>query len=294
MKLAFSTTLCPDLEFDALIEKSKAWGYDGFELGPLRSQPGADADPAAARRALEQAGQELVSLDSGASLCQRNQHAAGAAAERVRHATTQAQRMGGKFVTVNGLPAAAGRGKVLAAQQNARALSELASEATQQGITLLFHNTEDFSSSQDAWFAQDAAGTPSVRLCVNLANARAAGDPPSVTIPRLVAAARIIRLGDAAFGPNHRVQRYTPCGQGHLGFPMVIALLKGLVYAGWLSVHWPSAAASALPPAEQLLPAAAEFLRSELERPPVPLTAYKGDQTLPRFARPQQQPAPVT
>lgn len=284
MKLAFSNSLCPELNLDGLNESSRAWGYDGFELTRSNGELNLPADVPALRRKLDEAGQTLVCLHAGALSGQPDRHGLGAATQHARGCIALAAEIGSPFVSVSGCRVPAGMPKVRAAKQSTLALQGLANEAVRRGVTLLFENAGAFSSSQDAWFLRDAPGMPALRLCLNLVNARAAGDPPSVAIPRLAAAISLLRIGDAGFGADHRVTRHVACGAGALDVPRVVELLKGLAYEGWLCVHWPQAARKELPPAEELLPAAAKYLRAELDKPTVVLTAYQGDKHAPRFA----------
>jgi len=284
MKLAFSNSLCPELDLDGLIQSSKAWGYDGFEFGRTDDQINLPTDVPTFRRKLDEAGQTVACLHAGALSGQPDHRAPTPTSQGVRECIALAAEIGSAFVSISGCRLPAGMSKVRAAEQDTLTLHRLASEAAQQGVTLLFENAGAFSSSQDAWFLHDAAGIPALRLCLNLVNTRATGDPPSVAIPRLAAAISLLRLGDAVFRADHRVTRHVPHGEGGLDIPRVIELLKGLAYEGWLCVHWPQAARKELPPAEELLPAAAKYLRAELDKPTVVLTAYKGDKNTPRFA----------
>ena len=294
MKLAFSNSLSPELDLDTLIELSQAWGYDGIQFAPRDGKLNLPADLPTLRRKLDEAGQTLVCLHAGALSGQPDRHGLGAATQHARECVALAAEIGSPFVSVSGCRVPAGMPKVRAAEQDTLALRTLANEAIRQGVTLLFENAGAFSSSQDAWFLRDAAGVPALRLCLNVVNARAAGDPPSVAIPRLAAATSLLRLGDAQFGADHRVTGHVACGEGGLDVPRVVELLKGLAYEGWLCVHWPQAARKELPPAEELLPAAAKYLRGELDKPAVVLTAYSGDKNAPRFTVRPADPAPET
>ncbi len=284
MKLAFSNSLSPELDLDTLIELSKAWGYDGIQFTPRDAKLNLPADLPTLRRKLDEAGQTLTCLHAGALPGQADRHAPAPAIQHVRECIALAAEIGSPFVSVSGCRVPAGMSKVGATEKDTLALRGLAVEALRRRVTLLFENAGAFSSSQDAWFLRDAAGVPALRLCLNVVNARAAGDPPSVAIPRLAAATSLLRLGDAEFGTDHRVTRHVACGTGELDVPRVVELLKGLAYEGWLCVHWPQAARKQLPPAEELLPAAAKYLRGELDKPTVVLTAYQGDRNAPRFA----------
>jgi len=294
MKLAFSNSLCPELDLDGLVENSRAWGYDGFEFARSGGEANHPADVPALRRKLDGAGQTLICLHAGALSGQADRRGLGVATQHARGCIALAAETRSPFVSVSGCRVPAGMPKVRAAEQDTLALRALANEAVRRGVTLLFENAGAFSSSRDAWFLRDAAAIPALRLCLNVVNARAAGDPPSVAIPRLAAATSLLRLGDAEFGADHRVTRHVACGAGALDVPRVVELLKGLAYEGWLCVHWPQAARKELPPAEELLPAAAKYLRAELDKPTVVLTAYSGDKNAPRFAVPPADRAPTT
>ncbi len=294
MRLALSNSLCPELDLDALIENSKVWGYDGIQFAPTDAERNLAADPASLRRKLDEAGQTLTCLHAGALSGQLDRRRLGVGSQHARACIALAAEIGAPFVSVSGSRVRAGIQKVRAAEQDTLALRGLAAEAVERGVTLLFENAGAFSSSQDAWFVRDAVGVAALRLCLNVVNARAAGDPPSVAIPRLAAATSLLRLGDAEFARDHRVTRHAACGRGQLDVARVVELLKGLAYEGWVCVHWPPAAREDLPPAEELLPAAAQYLRGELDKRTVVLSAYQGDKNAPRFAGRPADGTPTT
>lgn len=71
MRLIFSNCALPELDLDALIEKSAAWGYDGFELVALHGQSdlgliaSLSDQGAAVREQLNSANQRILAINAG-------------------------------------------------------------------------------------------------------------------------------------------------------------------------------------------------------------------------------------
>jgi hypothetical protein len=149
----------------------------------------------------------------------------------------------------------------------AETLAGLAPRAGEYKAILAIENCGMLAHSGDLWYVVDSAGAWP-RVCWNSDSAQGATDGPSVALPRLARSLELIQLAS----PNA---------------PLVIELLKGLAFDGWLCVSAPSVAGDAATGASPAdwLPAAAALVRQEWNKPVVPLTAYKGDKNAPRLPR---------
>lgn len=292
MKLAFSNSTCPDFDLGTLIEKSQAWGYDGFEVVGLHGQTDLKlaatlrTDPAAARRQLKDSGQQIAALNAGVFTPPAHPNTRGAT-DRVCQTIELAATIGCSLVVVTGArpPTAANRMRLL--ERNTTALAQLAAEAARHDVTLALENAGLFATSTDTWHIRDAVGCPALRICLNPLNANRAGDPPSRAIKRLSGALAIVRLTYTDFNAPQNVDRFVELDRGPTNPVFLLEQLKGLAYDGWVCLGWPpNATLPAHTSPEQLLANGAKFLRGEITKPVVTLTAYKGDQNAPTFLSP--------
>jgi sugar phosphate isomerase/epimerase len=284
MKLALSSSAYPELNLDQLIERAKALGYDGVEIagryGRLDAGGAAlrGAAPAAVREKFAAAGITLASLDTRLPFGHANRRALHGAVDAVRGALRLAAACACGTVVVRGGPPPAWSLKTRALELAAAALRELAEDAAALGVTLAIENADCLAASQDVWFVRDAVDSPALRICLNPLNACIAGDPPSVSIKRLGGALHLLHLADAELDDQRRLVRPVELGCGAINLERLIDLLKGVVFRGWLSVCY-----EPQPEMDDVLKKTAERLRTEIARPVVPLSAYKGDKNAPRL-----------
>ncbi len=287
MKIALSSALLPGLNFEQIVRRAGEWGYDGLMLVALHGhfEPASrwpvPAALDAARALCDENEVAIAAIHSSMSFCDRDEVALRGGSARVAAAIALAGQIGCPHVVVSG-GRVVGRHRLRGVEQTAAVLQGLSEQAAAAGVRLLFENAGDLSSSQDAWHVADAAGSGTVGVLLDPLAAWRAGEPPSVSIPRLGGMLCIVRVADAAAGPDGRPAEPTAPGLGGLGVARVVELLKGIAFRGWLCVDWPPEQTPELE-LEKVLPATAELLRSEIARPVVELSAYKGDKNAPRF-----------
>ncbi|MCG3129044.1 MAG: hypothetical protein CHACPFDD_03953 [Phycisphaerae bacterium] len=289
MKIAFSNVACSELPRDALLTRAKAWGYDGVELKFLDgrfdlTEAPSLADAEGIRSKLSAAGLTLVALHSSLALCDADPRSLAAKAQKLRSYISLAHRLGGPYVVIAGDVLSPRASRARAVERMIAALREIAVEAAERQVTLVLENIGDLASSRVLWMVHDAVRLPSVQVCLNQVNACVVGERPSLTVPRLGRKLAMVRVSDATFRDDRLIDSYVEVGKGQAEVSRMIELLRGIAFDGWLSVEWPRMWQTSLAPAETALPAAAKFLRSELARAPVVLSAYKGDKNAPRFA----------
>lgn len=300
MKLAFSNSACPELEFDTLVEKAREWGYAGVEIKYLDGQfdltasPTLRRDPEMLKNRLAEHGQTLVALNTSLSFCDYDGKKLAGNIRKVRDTIHLAGRLGAKNVIVCG-DVLSGISRSKAIEQTSAALRELAVDAAEHAVTLLIENFGDFASSRVMWTLHDAVRFPSVRICWNQIFADTLRERPSLTIPRLGKSIGLMHLTDARFAENGLIDSYAELGKGQLELVRMLELLKGMAYDGWLCVEWPRVWQPALAAADKVLPAAAKLLAGELAKKPVELSAYKGDKNAPKFVShaPKEAGAPA-
>lgn len=294
MKLAFSNSMCPELDLETLIEKSRAWGYQGFELVAPHGQSDLGlaatlhVDSSGVRDRLAAAGQQIVALGAGV-LAVSSDSALEGGRDRVRRAIEIAGEIDCPLVVVSGAPMPAGAGKLRVLDRYATVLHDLAHDASDAGVTLALENAGVLAQSLDLWLVRDAAGSPALRVCLNPLNADRAGDPPTRAMKRLSGALAMVRLSCTRSLPQDGTERFVEVDHTAGNLVFILEQLKGLAYRGWVCLDRASGAADG-PGAEELLEQGARFLRAELDKGVTELTAYKGDKNAPKYASPVATP----
>ena len=264
------------------LEPLRTAGYDGVVLQGLFGQFGSPLESAAQRaelrRRVEQSGLAIAALHSGLSFCHSGRPALLGSQQRLVEIIHHAAELNAAQVVVAGAELTGLRIRTQALERYTHALRVAAVEAELCGVTLLFENAAALRSSNDAWFLWDAVGSAWVGICLNIMEAARAGEPPSLSTPRLGRCLRAVTLGDELFDDTGALQS-ARLGPALVDPPLLIDVLRGLAYTGWIWVSLRGQQA-------QRLAGAAAAVRTELQRPVVPLAAYKGDRNAPKFATP--------
>jgi len=294
MKLAFSSIACPNWDLATILAKAKQHGYAGVELRGLQGQlnlslcPELTADPAATKARFADAGVELVCLSSSAAFHMRDAHEVADNKAEARDYIDTAAALGCPFVRVFGaeIPRLFLRGwerNDIVLERIAAALRDLAAYAESRRVTILVENSGDFCGSDDLWFMVDAAHSPAVQACWSTLAGRSVRERPTTSIPRLGRKIAMVHICDGKFEADGSFAGLVLPGQGDCEMERMFELLKGTGFDGWLTVDWPKLWNAALPDADKVLPEAAKYLAALIKKPPVVLTAYKGDKNAPKF-----------
>lgn len=288
MKIGFSSICCPAWDLKTIFEHAVRLGVDGIELRGLQGELHLPNHPELVERGevlvdvCRKTHVELVCLGTSASFGHRRRREIGDHKSAVREHIELAARLHCPFVRVftGDTPASTGRNGALG--RIAEALAELVPFAGQRRITLLIENSGDLASSRDLWFLLDAVPHPALKACWNPVNGLSVGERSSLAIPRLGSRLGLVHVVDARF-TGLALDAYTPCGEGDVDLPLLLDLLTGIAYDGYLMLDWPKLWAPALAEPDQFLPPAVQYLRQLLSVERKPLSAYKGDKNAPRF-----------
>ncbi len=268
MKLAFSTVACPDWTLDQVVDQASALGYDGVELrtlGPGGSGLSCDpalSDPAKVRSAFERAGVEPVCLSTSAALHHRDSTTIHRVRRQLLEDMKTAAQIGCAQVRVFGNQVQAGRDRQAAIQHISTVVLPLLDTAAEVGVQLLFENAGSFNRAKEWWWLFNLVDHPMLGLCWNVANAAAAGEPPSVSVPCLNSRIRLGKVKDTHVGEG---SGFVPLGDGTVGVEQFIKRLAGIGFDGFVTVEWDRVWLPALAPAEEYLPDALKRLRGWLE-----------------------------
>ena len=288
---------CPAWDLGKILSAAKEFGYDGVELRGLGGElnlplsPELASDPAETRRRFQEAGVELVSLGSSATLTSRQPRELGKAKSEVVEYLELAVKLGCPSVRIMAGESPSGENREATLVRIGQALTDLSGVISRLGVRLLIENGGDFQSSSDLWFLSDFAGHPLIRCCWNQCHAMALHERKTNSLPRLGSRLGLVHICDGRFDNDGVLQGYCPLGEGDIDVARQIEILKGLVYDEYLVFEWPRIWVESLAGPETTLPAAAKFMRNCIESKQPILSAYKGDKNAPKLAAKRRIPA---
>ncbi|MFE2979384.1 sugar phosphate isomerase/epimerase family protein [Streptomyces sp. NPDC059258] len=254
---AFSTLGCPGADLDEVVRLARAGPCTGVELRCAYGQfVHPELDAAAADRlaeALRRAGLAVPVLASYVQVAADEPDVVGRLARHI----ALAARLGAGQVRVfgGGAERAAGR-----RDRAVRHLAEAAPIAEAAGVGIALETHDVFLTGAEVAGILDAVGSPAVGAVWDAVNPWRAGEAPERTAELLGPWLRHVQLKDVASPTDLRP--VVP-GRGVLPLGGVLAQLRRLGYAGWISLEWerawyPEAAplAEALPAFHRILDAA--------------------------------------
>jgi len=292
MKLAFSSVGCPSWDLVTMVEKAKAYGYQGIELRCLNGQlhlpvaPELASNPGKIARLMRDAGVEIVCLATGAAFHMREPKDVAENKAIVREYIELAAKLECPYVRVFGaeLP----RKRFLGYERRetvlariADALRDLVPFAAQHRVTIVVENSGDFTDSNAMWYLVDAANSPAVKCCWSVFAGRLRNERPTTSIPRLGAKIALVHVCDGKFAEGGGLERIAMPGEGNVEIPRMVQLLKGIGYRGYLVWDWPKLWNPSLAEPDKVFEAAAKYLQPLLDEKPITLAAYKGDKNAP-------------
>lgn len=295
MKIGFSTLGCPDWDLNTVIDQAKAMGYEAVELRGLQGEmhlpasPVLAQNPAGVASRFAEAGLDIACLGSSASFHWQDRRKLAEQKAQTREFIELAGALGCPHVRVfpDEVPRYEVRQRTLV--RIADALRELAPYASAHGTTLVLENHGDFAGSRDLWFLLDSVGHPGLQCCWNPCHAKAAGERPTLSVPRLGRRIAMTHLVDGRFNDQGLLEGYALPGEGAVDLEHYLTLLTGTAFDGYLIFEWPKLWLPALAAPEQALPAALASIRGMLSRlsGAKDLSAYKGDKNAPTFRAPR-------
>ena len=294
MKLGFSSLACPDWDLDTIIEQASAMGYDGVELDGLQGQthlpaiPTLSNDPSAVANRFRDAELELVCLGTDCCLHHPNRKQLDHEKTNVRAFIELASALHCPSVRVFGNQGTLNGNRDAALMRVADTLSDLAHIAAAHQTTILLENKGPFATSREIWFILDAVNHPSVRCCWNPLNARMAGEPMGLSIPKLARKIALTHVCDANFKEDGSIDHYLIPGNGTMDIDHYIAILAGVAYQGYLMFQWSQRQTPTSAEPNEVLPAVLANMKTILDAfaNEPDLSAYKGDKNPAKFAAP--------
>ena len=263
MKLAFSTTACPEWTIAQVAERAEAMGYEGVELrtlGPgstgLASDP-ALSDPEKVRDVFRASAIEPVCLSTSTSLHHRNASAAKAARWQIMKDLELAAQIGCQVIRVFAYEVEPGENRRSVIQRVAEQVRPLAEKAGELDVEILFENAGSFCGAKDWWSLLNLLEHPMLGLVWNVANAAAAGESSAISVTMLNSRIHLVKVKDTKVGEG---SGFVSLGEGTVEIERFLKRLMGVGYSGYVVVEWDRLWLPALSPASTYLPDAYERL----------------------------------
>ncbi|MFH1748889.1 MAG: sugar phosphate isomerase/epimerase family protein [Planctomycetota bacterium] len=269
IKLAFSTLGCPGWSLGQTVEAARRYGFEGVELrgiaGELdvRRLPDFSGEGIARSRALfEDAGIDIVSLDSSARLWQRE-------ADELRENMAEAEdyielagRIGAPLVRVFGGYIPEGVPLERAVRRLAGNLAALGDRARERGVAVAIETHDDFLTGKVLSEVMRATDHESVGVVWDVSNCFWTGEPIQETVALLAPYLRHVHIKDSVL--DGREARLTFIGDGDVPIHDVLTVLSELGYKGYLSYEWEKVWQPDLPEPEEAFPQYVERMREYL------------------------------
>jgi len=298
MRIGFSTVACPDWDLETVVSRGPEMGFEALELHGLERQmdlplsAALTTDPGRVSGMCRDAGLPLVCLTMHERFAWWGPVGSSDTVARAREYIELAVSLDCPFVKLRPASLSNDQDRRQLLPSALAVLTDLASAALDAGVTLLLDNTGAVAASRDMWLVLDATAHPGVQVCWSPLRARAAGDTPSLAIPRLGRRIAMAAWTDARLSPVTLTPEACALpGEGHLELDYCHALLAGIGGPSLLIFEWPKLSTPSLSDPDQALPTAAGRMRAMIERfeNTPELSAYKGDKNAPRLAVPQEQ-----
>lgn len=268
IKLAFSTTACPEWTIEDVARRAAEMGYQGVELRTLGKGATALAcDPALTDSKkvadiFKAAGVEPMCLSTSIALNHKSTSDGRAALEAASHAIRTAADIGCPAVRVFGYDLRPGDGRQAALQRIADSARTLGDIGGELGVQVLLENGGSFNKAKEWWWVLNIVDHPMVGMAWNAANAASVGETVAVSVPVLNSRIRLAKVKDVKIGDG---SGFVPLGEGTVGIKSFVQRLLGLGFQDYVSVEWDRAWLPSLAPAEEYLPDAQKRLRGWLD-----------------------------
>lgn len=259
MKLSFSTLGCPGWPLGEVIDGAVRYGFSGVEIrgigGELDIRNLAEFSVqqiAQSRRLFEDAGVEIVSVDSSASFSHREPDKLHASVEEARDYIVLASELGAPMVRVFGgfIP----DGVVFAdgAAQLASNLSDLGDFARAKGVTIALETHDSFITGKAVAEVMRLVDHEAVGVVWDVSNCFWADEPLEETVQHLALYTKLVHIKDALWKDGEA--QLTFIGEGDVPIQKALKLLAGMDYDGYLSYEWEKVWQPSLPEPEDAFP----------------------------------------
>ena len=270
IKLAFSTLACPDWTIEKVAKQASDLGYHGVDLrtlgvgnAALASDP-AQSNPNKIKKNLHENNIEPVCLSTSIVLSHKDASRGFGGKEslwEIQHTLELASQIGCPAVRIFAHEPVPGQSRTDAIKHMATQLASLTDRCMELGVQLLLENSGSLAKAKEWWWILNVVDHPMIGLCWNVANAAAAGENASVSVPMLNSRIRLAKVKDTHVGQG---SGFVPLGDGTVGVEQFVKRLLGVGYDRYVTVEWDRFWLPSLAPPEEYLPQAQQRLQEWL------------------------------
>ncbi len=270
MKLSFSTLGCPGWSLEKVIESAVRYGYDGVEFRgidgelDIRKLPEFSPDQITnTRKKFEDAGIEIISVDSSASFSHRETDKLKSSVEEARDYIMLAKNLGAPMVRVFGGHIPEGVSFEDGADQLAHYLSQLGDFARESGVIVALETHDSFLTGKAVSCVMKKVNHDAVKVVWDISNCFWTGEPLVETAELLAPYIIHVHVKDSVFIDGEA--KLVFIGNGDIPNREALKILKDLGYNGYLSYEWEKVWQPDLPEPEEAFPQYVEKMRKYLD-----------------------------
>ncbi len=269
MKLAFSTLGCPGWSLGRVVKAANQYGFDGVELRgidgelDIRKSPDFSDERIARTRALfEEAGVEIVSVDSSARLSHVEADEIRGNMQEAKDYIALAGKLGAPLARVFGGFIPEGVTLEDAIARLADNLSTLGDCAREQGVCVAVETHDSFLTGKVLAEVMKATNHESVGVVWDVSNCFRTGEPIEETAALLAPYLKHVHIKDSVLDGDEA--RLTFIGAGDVPIREALTILARMGYKGYLSYEWEKVWQPNLPDPEEAFPQYIEKMREYL------------------------------
>jgi sugar phosphate isomerase/epimerase len=277
MKLSFSTLGCPGWPLEKVIESAKIYGYDGVEFRgidgelDIRKLPEFSPDNIAQTRAMfEDAGIEVISVDSSASFSHKEGGKLQSSIDEARDYITLAKHLGAPIVLLGAPMVRVFGGHIPdgviwadGVDQLAFHLSQLGDFAQESGVILALETHDSFLTGKAVSEVMKKTNHDAVKVIWDISNCYWTGEPLEETAEFLAPHIIHVHVKDSVFVDGEAKLVFT--GEGDIPLQKSLEILKDMGYGGYLSYEWEKVWQPDLPEPDEAFPQYVEQMKEYLD-----------------------------
>lgn len=244
IKLGFSTIGCPDYGIDQVIAMARDNGYSGVEIRFLRGTVDLAALPEfapgsidATRRQFEDAGIEIVGINTGVRMVSLEPVVRQAQLDAAKTNLGFAEALGAKYLRVFGGPLPPGQDRDATLDAIATGLGQIADLTAASGVVSLIETHDAFCLSPSILDLYRRGASDRLEVLWDTLHTYRHGESAAATWAGLGDRIRLVHVKDAVVATPARFD-CALTGEGTVPVMSFIELLEAEGYAGYVNFEW--------------------------------------------------------
>ncbi len=269
MKLSFSTLGCPAWSLERAIESARMYGFSGMELRginnelDIRNLPDfASGNIEKTRAMFEDAGIEIISVDSSASFSHKESEKLQKSVDEARDYITLASELGAPLVRVFGGSIPDGISFEDGANQLASYLIQLGDFAADKNVIVALETHDSFLTGKAVAEVMKKTDHESVGVIWDISNCFWTGELIEESANLLAPYIKNVHMKDSIL--DEKEAKLVFIGEGDIPIQKALKILAAMGYDGYLSYEWEKVWQPDLPEPEEAFPQYVEKMNEYL------------------------------